>query len=177
MTYTTERALSLPKTTELAQFIALSSIALAMPFLIHLQWITGPIVNAILIITLFLLGVRAALFLCLIPSMMALAGGLLPAILAPAVPFIMLSNVLMVLGIDVIYANIRENNKAYFSGLFVGAFAKYVFLFIVIQPVANLLIKQELAPKIAQIFGIAQLFTALTGGLLAFGVLKWLKRI
>ena len=87
----------------LTAFIGLAGIATALPFFIHLQWITGPIINAIFILVLFLVGIRSALVVALIPSLMALSGGLLPAILAPVVPFIMIGNAIYVLAIDRIY--------------------------------------------------------------------------
>ncbi|MCD4762172.1 iron hydrogenase, partial [bacterium] len=77
-------------TRAIARFLALAGVASALPMFIHLQWLTGPLVNAILILALFLIGIRSALVLCMIPSLMALASGLLPAVLAPVVPFIMI---------------------------------------------------------------------------------------
>jgi hypothetical protein len=164
-------------TRVLTQFLALAGIATFLPFIIHLQWLTGPIVNAILIITLFLIGIRSALFLCVIPSLMALSGGLLPAVLAPILPFIMIGNMLMVLSVDWLYTNIKNDKKGYWLGVVTGAGLKFVWLLFSLNIVKNLLIKQELAIKVAQIFSWPQFATAITGGLIAWAVLKWLKRI
>lgn len=164
-------------TRALIQFIALAGTASFLPFVLHLQWLTGPIVNAILIITLFLLGIRSALFLCVIPSLMALSGGLLPVILAPILPFIMLSNMLFVLTIDWFYTNIKNDQKAYWLGVFAAASLKFVWLLLSVHFIKNLLTKQELAIKVAQIFSWSQFATALSGALIAWLVLKWLKRI
>jgi hypothetical protein len=164
-------------TVALAQFLGLAGVATFLPFVIHLQWITGPVVNAILIISLFLLGIRSAMLISLIPSLMALSGGLLPVILAPVVPFIMISNVLFVLAIDNIYARVRQDERGYWSGIAVGAVIKFLFLWLSVDLIQGLLLKESLVMKVAQMMSWTQLATALTGGLLAYAALKWLKRI
>ena len=179
MFYTKEKTLALVNVRAMAQFLALAGTATALPFFIHLQWVTGPIVNAILILTLFLVGIRSALVVCLVPSLMALSGGLLPAILAPVVPFIMIGNVILVLAID--YATGRQRTlndaKNYWLGVVVGAGLKFVFLFASVNVIAKLLIKQELAVKVAQMMSWPQFATAVAGGMIAWVVLKWLRRI
>ncbi|NCO79759.1 iron hydrogenase [Candidatus Falkowbacteria bacterium CG_4_9_14_3_um_filter_38_19] len=161
----------------LTQFIGLAGLAIGLPFFIHLQWLTGPIVNALLILILFLVGIRSALVICLVPSLMALAGGLLPAVLAPAVPFIMIGNVIFVLLIDWIYNRNKNVNQSYWLGVVVGATAKFIFLFLSVSLISKLLIKQELAVKVAQMMSWPQLATAICGGLIAWVILKWVKRI
>ena len=162
------------------QFLALAGAATFLPFVIHVQFITGPVVNAILILALFLVGVRSALVICLIPSMMALAGGLLPAILAPVVPFIMIGNVILVLCVDY-FANLRQftpnNAKNYWIGAVVGAGLKFAFLFFSVSFISKLLIKQELAVKVAQMMSWPQFATAITGGVIAWAGLKYLKKL
>lgn len=161
----------------IGQFLGLASVATILPFFIHLQWITGPLVNAVLIILLFLVGIRSALAVSLIPSLMALAGGLLPAILAPIVPFIMISNVILVLSVDQLYNRVKDTAKGYWAGIAVGASLKFLFLYGSVSIIGKLLIKQELVFKVAQLFSWTQFATALTGGMIAWIVLKWLKRI
>lgn len=158
-------------------FVGLMGLTMFLPFFIHLQWLTGPIVNALLIIILFLVGIRSALFACLIPSLMALAGGLLPAVLAPAVPFIMISNVLYILSIDWIYNYSKSMNKGFWLGMIAGSLVKFLFLLVSVNIISKLLIKSELAVKVAQMMSWPQLATALTGGMIAWIFLKWLKRI
>ena len=131
----------------------------------------------LLILTLFLVGIRSALVLCLIPSLIALASGLLPAILAPVVPFIMIGNAILVLSVDRIYSYFKDIRQSYWLGVLVGASFKFLFLLASINIISQLLIKQELAVKVAQMMSWPQLATALTGGMIAWLVLKWLKRI
>ena len=177
MLYTKERVVAQVNARSMAQFLGLASVATLLPFFIHLQWVTGPIINAILIFTLFLVGVRSALVLCLIPSLMALSGGLLPAILAPVVPFIMISNVILVLSIDWVYNRAKDPAKGYSLGVLIGAGLKFLFLLASVNFIGRLLIKQELVIKVAQMMSWPQFATAVTGGMIAWVALKWLKRI
>jgi len=177
MPHTREQALQRVDTAAIAQFLALAGTATILPFFIHLQWITGPVINAILILALFLLGIRSALVICLIPSLMALSGGLLPAVLAPVVPFIMIGNVILVLAVEWLYTGLKDEDTGYWSGVVLGAALKFAFLWLSVGVISELLIKQSLVGKVAQMMSWPQFATAVTGGLIAFGVLKWLKRI
>ncbi len=160
----------------LAIFLGFSGVATILPFYLHVQWITGPIVNAALILVLFLAGIRSAMVLCLVPSLMALAGGLLPAVLAPVVPFVMISNTILVLSIDWFYNSFQDEVRGYWLGLLFGSALKFAFLFFSVSVIGKLLIKQELTFKVAQMMSWPQFATALLGGLIAWVVLKWLKR-
>ena len=176
MLYTKQQTMARLDVRAMTQFLALASVATVLPFFIHLQWVTGPIINAILVLALFLVGIRSALVICLVPSLMALSGGLLPAILAPVVPFIMISNVIFVLGIDWLYQSSKNENKGYWLGIIVGAGLKFAFLLISVNFIGKLLIKQELVVKVTQMMSWPQFATAVTGGLIAWAILKWLKR-
>ncbi len=173
-----EKTLTRLNVAKITNLLVLSSIAIFVPYFFHQQWITGPLVNAILILTLFLAGIRSAVIVCLVPSLMALAGGLLPPILAPAVPFIMISNIILVFSVDFIYLNFRSNNNQnYWLGVLVGAFFKFLFLYASINIISRLLIKQELVKQIAIMMSWPQFATAITGGFIAFIILKRLRRI
>jgi len=75
------------------------------------------------------------------------------------------------------YINIKDNSKGFAIGVVVGAALKFVFLFFSVSVISDLLIKQELAMKVAQMMSWPQFATAVSGGMLAFIALKWLKRI
>ena len=171
-----ESLLSGVNVRSLTQFVGLAGIALFLPFFIHLQWLTGPIVNAILILILFLVGIRSAMVVALVPSLMALSGGLLPAILAPTVPFIMIGNAIFILSIDRIYDWSKNMNRGYWLGVLAGAFLKFVFLYFSVNLITKLLIKQDLAVKVTQMMSWPQFATAIKGGMIAWVILKWLKR-
>ncbi len=177
MQYIKEQIFEKVNISSMATFLGLAGVAMVLPFFIHLQWISGPIVNAILILILFLVGVRSALVICLVPSLMALSGGLLPAVLAPVVPFVMISNVIFVLTIDWIYKNNKDAIRGYGLGILAGATLKFIFLFFSVNFISKLLIKQELVAKVAQMMSWPQFATAVLGGLIAFIFLKWLRRM
>ncbi len=177
MRYIKENALIQVDYQAIANFVALAGIATFLPFVYHVQSVTGPIINAILILAIFLVGIRSALVICLIPSLMALSGGLLPAVLAPVVPFIMISNVILVLCVDYFYRKTNNKQFGYWTGVVTGAGLKFAFLLLSVQFISNLLIKQSLAVKVAQMMSWPQFATAVAGGLLAWGVLRGIRKI
>lgn len=177
MTYIKEEALAGVNVKSLASFLSLTLLATAMPFFIHLQLMTGPFINAIFILVLFLSGIRSAVVVALIPSLMAMSGGLLPAVLAPAVPFIMISNVIYILSIDLIYNRAKNAGIGYWAGVVIGSAMKFVFLFLSVGMISRLLIKHELAANVAQMMSWPQFATAIAGGVIAWAILKGLKRI
>jgi hypothetical protein len=161
----------------LTNFLALFGILTVLPLLIHIQWLTGPIVNAVLILILFIIGKREALIACLVPSMIALASGLLPLVLAPVVPFLMLGNAIFVLLIDNVYSRFKNEVQGYWLGIGAGSFAKFVFIFFCGQIVGRFFLSGKLSIAVVQIVSWPQFVTAFLGGMLAWVILKWLKRI
>ncbi len=117
-----ENVVSGEKTSALVWLLSLLGLSIALPFF-HLQMVTGPLVNAILFIATVVLGWRKALWICLIPSVIAFSVGLLPTVLGPAIPFIMLSNMILV----VIFNPLWKKN--WWLGVAVASVAKFIFLF------------------------------------------------
>jgi len=153
----------------LVKFTALIGIATLAP-LIGQQAIAGPIVNAVLFISVILLGPQSAILAGLVPSLIALSVGLLPAILAPMIPFIMMGNTILVITFDYL----RKRN--FWLGVISASVLKFLFLFGANSIVINLIIKEEIAQKIAMTMSYPQLLTALAGGLIAYLFLKSIKR-
>ena len=156
--------------TRAIEFVLLLGIATAAS-LTHSQFITGPIVNATLLIAVALLGMRDALLIGLIPSSIALAVGLLPPVLAPMIPFIIVGNAILV----ITFGYLRQRN--YWLGLVSGSILKFAFLFGTSSIVISLLLNQSLASSVAVMMSWPQLVTALAGGVIAYGVLRGLKRL
>ena len=159
-----------------ARLLLLLSLAFLIPFYFNIQWITGPIINAILIIVLFLSGRFAAYCAAFIPSLAAIAGGLLSPMMFFAVPFIVFSNILYIFSVDKVYNNFKNEFKGYWFGVIVGSLIKFLFIFISINVVAHFFIKQTMVVKMINMFSWPQLFNALLGGIIAWLFLKWLKR-
>jgi riboflavin transporter len=151
--------------------LILIAIAVAAPIFIKQQLITGTIVNATLIIATVLLSTRDGLLMGLLPSSIALATGLLSPVLAPMVPFIIVGNAILVLT----FAYFQKLN--FWAGVAIGAILKFAFLYGTSAIVMGLLINKQVAPAVAQMLSWPQLFTALAGGLVAFGYLKLGKKI
>jgi len=158
------------KVVALVQFAGLMGIAIAAP-LFHNQPITGPIVNAVLFISVVLLGTQGAILIGLIPSLIALSSGFLPPILAPMIPFIMIGNTILIM----VFGYLKERN--YWLGAISASVLKFLFLFGTSSIVINLLLKKEVAPKVAMIMSWPQLSTALAGALIAYLILKGIKKI
>ncbi len=148
----------------LAQFATLISIATIAP-IFHQQIITGSIVNATLFISVILFGMRGAILIGLIPSVIALSIGLLPTVLAPMIPFVMLSNALLIL----VFASLRARN--FWLGIICASFIKFIFLFFASSMIVNLFVEKEIIGKVAIMMSWPQLLTALIGGIIAYLVL------
>jgi len=147
-------------------FTVLLSLSIFLPSFIHQQGITGPLINAFLLLAVVWLGKSAAITLGLIPSVIALSRGLLPITLAPIVPFIMLANCLFVLVFSSFY------KKSFSTAVILAATSKFLFLYTVSQVLlVNLLPTKFLIPA-SQMFSWPQLATALAGGLIAWLVIK-----
>lgn len=151
------------------QLTILVGIATIAP-LFHNQPITGPIVNAALFLGVIFVGAQNAVLIGLIPSLIALSVGLLPSPLAPMVPFIMLSNTILILA----FGYLREKN--FWLGVVSASILKFLFLYSTSFVVVNLIAQKPIAEKAAQMLSLPQLLTALAGGIIAFLVLKILKK-
>jgi hypothetical protein len=151
--------------------LVLIAIAVAAPILIKQQLITGTIVNAALIIATITLSARDGLLVGLLPSTIALATGLLSPALAPMVPFIIVGNAILVLTVAYF------KKFSYWVAIGVGAILKFVFLYGTSAVIIGLLVNKQVAPVVAQMMSWPQLFTALAGGLVAFGYLKLTNRL
>ena len=168
MTKTQEIARTFPlsKTFEWALFAILIGGA---PLLLHEQWITGPIVNAILVAVTLRLGFMQAMTLAVIPSAAALFVGTLPIILTPTIPVIILGNILLITGVQIIKTHPL-------LGITVGAVVKFVWLTIASQWILQFFLPEAILGKVTMMLSWPQLATALIGGYFALSVLKLMKR-
>lgn len=162
-------AINKEKVIYLVKFIALLSTATLAP-LLQQQAIAGPLVNATLFIAVMLLGTKNAILIGLIPSLIALSTGLLPPVLAPMIPYIMVGNTLLILAFGYF------QKKNYWSGVVLASVLKFAFLFATSSLIMNLILKKEIAQKVATMLSWTQLLTALAGGILAYAFFKLYKR-
>lgn len=171
------QTLSQAETKITAGVLAGFVVATILPFFFHVQLVTGPLINAMLILATVILGLRWALVLSIIPSIMALAGGLLLPFMAPVVPFIILSNMLMVALVNYFYTRDGNANNGYWKGVLSGALGKSFFLMVAAFGVLSYFQNPQAVKLAVSAFGIIQFLTALVGACLAFLFLKFVKKI
>jgi len=153
------------KIATLAQFLVLLSVAIFAP-LTHNQIITGSLVNATLFIAAATLGLEAAIMIGILPSFFALLAGTLPMTLAPLIPFIILSNAVLI----ITFTYLKKTN--YWLKMIVAAGLKFIFLSVISLLVIKLLFTGKIAIAAATMLSWPQLLTALIGGVLAFAILQ-----
>ncbi|PIT88061.1 MAG: iron hydrogenase [Candidatus Magasanikbacteria bacterium CG10_big_fil_rev_8_21_14_0_10_36_32] len=163
-------ALKKEKISAIGQFLLILGGLMVVPMFPN-QLFSGPLVNALLFIVTVFLGLRSGIILSFVPSLMALFGGLLPAIMAPFIPFIIISNIIMV----VLFHYVRRKN--YWLGVGAGGVVKFLFLTVSIQLYFQLFLNKPITQAIVTMMSWNQLYSALMGGVIAFVFLKFVKRI
>lgn len=156
--------------TKVVAATILLAIGIAAPYL-GSQLITGPIVNATLFLAVVYLGFNQAIFIGLAPSVVALAAGTLPVVLAPMVPFIMLGNIMLMGTFHLLY------KRSMPLGALSGAIVKFLFLFATSSVVASLITNKAFAAKASLMMGVFQLITALVGAVIAMSILGLTKKL
>ncbi len=167
-----DTALSLPQTKDWSRvflFACFAAITLAPLTMIHAQWLTGPLVNAMLLLTCVLVGPLQAVILGLFPSPTALVSGLLPLPLAPMLPFIMISNALYV----IVFSRLQKRNMI--VGIVTGSLAKYLFLLLSSRFLATTLLPPSSLHLASGMMGSMQGITALVGGAIALAILSFTR--
>jgi hypothetical protein len=176
-----ERIMKTQYITRLMFFIALTLVielvGLPQPF-------TGPLVNAMLILTTLVLQPAAGVILGVLTPTVALLRGQLPPGLLPMVPFIMTANALLVLS----FAVIRNLLKPFFHAkpilfsvnawlaLAGAAFLKFVWLYFSAKLVLPLLLGSMLPKPFIVMMALPQFLTALAGGALALVIYTLLQQ-
>jgi len=162
------KAVSLTKIkveAKLAVFALFLAISVAAPF-IRQQFITGPVVNAVLFISTAILGVGAGILLSFLPSIISAFAGLLPLPLLPMIPYIIMGNAILVLTFGVL------RKKNFWLGAVSAAFLKFIFLFLSSSFIVSWFIKNSFPQKIITMMTWPQLITALLGAVIAWLFLK-----
>jgi len=152
------------------RFIAYTGILLAVALVVQMggfpQPITGPLVNAVLYLSALLVGSWSGVIIGIFTPLIAFMRGILPAPLAPMIPFIAIGNGVLVL----VFFILMEKNKI--IGIVVASVVKYLILSTAVRYVVSV------PGKVAQMMGLPQLYTALIGGgiaLLAYQTLQVIR--
>ncbi len=169
------------KLTRIVFFIAITLIiqALGLP-----QPVTGPLINMMLLLTTLILGPLSGMALGAITPVVAAFRGQLPPLLIPMVPFIIVSNALLV-SIFALVASIlckqfgKENlliNPGCWIGLLAGSVVKFLWLYMSAVFLVPLFFGKELPEPVVVMMALPQFITALFGGILAFVIFQLLKK-
>lgn len=178
-------------TKQLTRTALLLALCIASQFLKNTSvYITGPIINAILVITLLTVNLGAALVIAVITPVTAffITGSLIMAGIPLMFPVIMCGNAILVLCTWIFMKKSRKKILLY-TGMGVGCVLKAAFMWVmtsfVLFPlfgdnIAGYLPKPEALPKVlatAKVtFSMTQLITAVTGCVLAAIIMMPLKK-
>lgn len=152
--------------SRLLLFGVLLALVIVLPGFVHNQWITGPIVNAALILAAVCIGPMEAVVLGLMPSTVALSSGLLPLPLAPMVPFIIIGNAVLILSFQYLAV------KNYVVRILVAAFLKAAFLIFSVTFLMDKLFEKEFLGNLLLMMSWPQFMTALIGGFIVYPLFK-----
>ncbi|MDD3032747.1 MAG: hypothetical protein PHX52_02055 [Candidatus Pacebacteria bacterium] len=149
----------------LIQFLVVLGIIILAQIIFKNQFITGTIINTLLISSVVFLGLRQSLGIAIIPSLFSVVTGLMAPVLLPFVPFIILGNIILILTF-----NYFKDKNFLFGGI-LGSFLKFGFLFLLSSQLFAFL-----PAPILYAMSYPQLITALSGTFLSFILLKIFKK-
>lgn len=156
------------ETMEYTKWITQAGLLLALTLVIQMlgfpQFVTGPLVNMMLILSAFFVGGLGGSLIGGLTPWIAITRGILPPPLAPMIPFIIAGNIVLVLSYYFL------QNKSKYLAIITGAAVKYAILTVGVRFLV------DVPPKIAKMMQIPQLLTALAGGFLALFIIKFIKR-
>ena len=149
------------------KFITRTGILLAVALVVQMggfpQPITGPLINTVLYLSALLVGSWSGIIIGICTPVIAFMRGILPAPLGPMIPFIALGNGVLV----VVFSLLKGKNKI--LGIITASLVKYLILFTAVSYIV------DVPDKIAKVMSLPQLFTALSGGVIAILVYKALQ--
>lgn len=152
------------KTSDLTWTVGLITTVIVAPaILAHTpanQIVTGTIVNSLLFIAAYRLPFVNALMIAILPSSVALLRGLLPAPMVMLIPYIIISNTVLISTFSVL-------KKTPFVGVLTASLAKFALLYVSIWAIG-----QQFNAQLIAMFQWPQLITALLGGFVFLNLLK-----
>lgn len=164
MTITTE---SRKQVRYLARVALLLALTLAIQSLRMPVFITGSMINLMLVISTALAGTTGGVVIGSFTPMIALLAGILPAPLAPAVPFIMAGNAFYCLIFGAGYFRSR-------AGAWTGLFAGSVIKFSIIAGAARYIL--ALPSPLTEVLFFPQFMNAMAGGTAALLIIPQIHK-
>ncbi len=164
--------------TRTAIFIALLIVLQAATAPLGNVFITGAIVNMLLIISVMTCGFASGFSVAVISPVIAKLIGIGP--LWILIPFIAAGNIMLVLLWHFVgNRKVKHRYAAYIAALITAAIAKFFVLYVgIVQIAVPLLLglPEQQAKVISNMFSFTQLITALSGGIIAVMILPSLKK-
>ncbi len=168
----------------ISRLAIITSITVIIEMLRLSQAITGPVVNMALYLSVLLITPGAGMLLGLLTPLVAAVSGQLVPLLYPMLPFIMVSNLLLV----AVFYLFRKVLKKWNSGaplksvsnwvaLIASALVKYFWLSLSVNLLFPVILGKQLPPKVIVMMALPQLLTALAGGTLALFLYSIMQRI
>ncbi|MFA6942047.1 MAG: ECF transporter S component [Clostridiaceae bacterium] len=139
------------------------------------QFLAGPGVNAVLLLTAYICGTYYGIGVGLLTPLIALLVGQLPSAFAPFVPFIMIGNAIYVLLFGLLKDRVKLGK---YAGMISGSVLKFIFLYLSASQLVTLFslnIPKKMLSKLAVMMGLPQLITALIGGIIAIAIIEILR--
>lgn len=167
--------ISIKTITYTAIFLALAIAA--QQFKVLNQFITGPIINAILIIATLYIGIASGSMIAILSPLFALVINPTPILLALPImtPIIIIANLLLV------FSSAYFKDKNLITGLLLGSILKTAFLWLSVTFIVLPYFATNLAPKLKMAaqaaFSYNQLITALVGSFIAYIIWLRLRRV
>jgi len=160
-------------TKQLTQTALLLAICIVSQFFKNTSiFITGPIINAALILEVLSVGLAGGIILCVITPITSffITGSPIMAAIPAILPAVMIGNIILVLCIWFFCKHFKFNFKLY-AGMAAGAIFKALFMGIVIAEILLPIFGGHFPPKqlvlIKFTFSFAQLITACIGSIYA----------
>jgi len=145
-------------------------------------YITGPIINACLIIAALGAGMACGIILSVITPVTSflITGSPIMSAIPAIIPCVMIGNIILVVAVSLIAKKIK-GNAGLIAGMAAGSIVKALFMGVVIALVLiPSLLPEAMVPKMAVFqttFSVTQLITAVIGSVLAFIIWIPLKKV
>lgn len=155
----------------------LLALALIFQMGIKIPTLVGPLVNFVLIASTLTVGILSGVIIGCFTPLIALVVGVIPAFLAPQIPFIIAGNAILVIIFGITNNYIKKGGG--YLGLALGSLLKFAVLAGSIRLIINFYshsIPVKAIPGVIATFSVPQLYNAVIGGILAIIVVKLLPK-
>lgn len=170
-------------TKQITTMAVLLAICIISQFFKNMSvYITGPVINACLILAVLSVGVICGIILAVITPITAffISGSPIMAAIPAIIPCVMIGNIILVVGVGMLSKRMK-GNTGLIAGMAAGSVLKALFMGIVIALILiPNLIPAKMVPKMGifqTTFSVTQLITAVIGSIYAFIIWIPLKKV